>query len=389
MTLDDLIDEITTDAEGDHEQLWAFRQAFEDEVPVPTEASVAGQPVTITKFDFDGNERRGLTATCRLPDQTKFEVAACDVLMPPGSKGARHVAAYRKWMGLAPIPKAPRKKTPPPTSPPSMQLAVRSVRGKLALCRDLSDDSDVTLRLERLHEVVPGEIAVVIPMKRTDKPDGVHIQGRVERTFLDAVALGLSPLSLEPRGIWNPKRHYWGEPGDPIEAWARPIIKRGPRPAFEMEQVLPGTDFAVSDYDPIIESSDLRGNGDSAGARKVLMDLCAADLRCLDAHAHLGNMLFDRRPELAIRHYDVGVRIGELTMKPDFEGLLPWGWIDNRPFLRCLYSWALCLWRLERYTEAEETFKRILWLNPTDNQGARFVIKEIRTRIPWKDRSDY
>ena len=76
-------------------------------------------------------------------------------------------------------------------------------------------------------------------------------------------------------------------------------------------------------------------------------------------------------------------------MKPDFEGLLPWGWIDNRPFLRCLYSWALCLWRLERYTEAEEAFKRILWLNPTDNQGARFVIDEVRARVPWKDRSDY
>ena len=33
--LDDLIDEITTDANGEAEQLWAFRQAFEDEVEVP------------------------------------------------------------------------------------------------------------------------------------------------------------------------------------------------------------------------------------------------------------------------------------------------------------------------------------------------------------------
>ena len=28
--LDGLIDEITTDANGEDEQLWAFRQAFED-----------------------------------------------------------------------------------------------------------------------------------------------------------------------------------------------------------------------------------------------------------------------------------------------------------------------------------------------------------------------
>ncbi len=389
MTLNELIDEITTDANGDQEQLWAFRQAFEDEVPVPTEASVAGQRVTVTKFDFDGNERRGLTATCQLPDRTKFDVAACDVLMPPGSKGARYIAAYRKWMGLTPVPKAPRRKAPAATGPLSIRLAVQSVTGKLALCRDLADNSEITLRFERLHDVVPGEIAVVTPMKRTNKPDGVHIQGQVLRTYLDTAALSLEPLRLEPRGIWDPKRHYWGEPGVPLESWARPIVKRGPRPEFEMEQVLPGTDFAVSDYDPIIESSDLRGNGDPTGAREILMRLCAADLRCLDAHAHLGNILFDRRPELAIRHYEVGVQIGELTVKPDFEGLLPWGCLDNRPFLRCLYSWALCLWRLERYTEAAKALKRILWLNPSDNQGARFVIQEVRARIPWSDRSDY
>jgi hypothetical protein len=37
--LDALIEEITVDAYGDDEQLWAFRQAFEDEVTLP---SVAG-----------------------------------------------------------------------------------------------------------------------------------------------------------------------------------------------------------------------------------------------------------------------------------------------------------------------------------------------------------
>lgn len=59
--VDDLIDQITTDANGEAEQLWAFRQAFEDEVAVPCDASVIGEPVQVLRFDFDGNERRGLT----------------------------------------------------------------------------------------------------------------------------------------------------------------------------------------------------------------------------------------------------------------------------------------------------------------------------------------
>jgi hypothetical protein len=47
---------------------------------------------------------------------------------------------------------------------------------------------------------------------------------------------------------------------------------------------------------------------------KILMDLCDADLRCLDAHAHLGTLVFDSRAADAVRHYEVGVRIGELSL---------------------------------------------------------------------------
>jgi hypothetical protein len=30
-------------------------------------------------------------------------------------------------------------------------------------------------------------------------------------------ALGLAPLKVEDRGMWNPAEHYWGEEGEPIE----------------------------------------------------------------------------------------------------------------------------------------------------------------------------
>jgi len=34
--------------------------------------------------------------------------------------------------------------------------------------------------------------------------------------------------------------------------------------------------------------------------------------------------------------------------------------------------------------EAEEVFERMLWLNPSDNQGVRFLITEVREKRPWK-----
>jgi len=200
---------------------------------------------------------------------------------------------------------------------------------------------------------------------------------------IDVKALGPAPLRLERMGEWDPANEYWGEDGDPIDEWAKPIIARGPRPRFEMEQVLPGLDLDDPGSDPICQAIDQKDGGDRYGARESLMALCEADLRCLDAHAHLGNFMFDDSAELAMRHYEVGVRIGELSLGDGFDGVLSWGLIDNRPFLRCLYGYGLCLWRLKRFEEAAVVFDRILWLNPSDNQGARFVIDQVRAQRRW------
>lgn len=84
------------------------------------------------------------------------------------------------------------------------------------------------------------------------------------------------------------------------------------------------------------DEDDLKDAGDRVEAQKILMEICHVDLRCRDAHAHLGNLVFDRRPQEAIRHHAVGLRIAELSLGDGFEGMRPWGDIDNRPFLRCM-----------------------------------------------------
>lgn len=98
-----LLAEILTDARSDDEQLWALRQAFDDNVELPADAFVIGEPVGIVAFDYDGNTRRGLSARCRRHDGGEYVVAAPDVVFPEGSVGADHVAAYRSWLGLEPL----------------------------------------------------------------------------------------------------------------------------------------------------------------------------------------------------------------------------------------------------------------------------------------------
>ena len=145
--------------------------------------------------------------------------------------------------------------------------------------------------------------------------------------------------------MWDPAEEYWGEEGEPIEEWAKPIIARGPRPQCEMQQLLPGENPDDPFSDPITESNDLKDAGDFAGAEKLLNEMWETDLRCLDAHVHLGNLDFEHRPKDALQHYEIGKRIGELSLGAEFDGILLSRMIDNRPFLRCLHGYGLCLWR--------------------------------------------
>jgi len=389
--LDALIDEIIVDAYGDDEQSWAFRQVLEDELALPREAFVIGEPVTVLAFDYE-NERRGVTARLRREDGTEYQVAACDLFFPRSTTAARYVAAYRRWLGTDPSPpvKVPTKRKPQKATNEDLdlthdlELIALAVKGNAISCR-IPGKGQVTLRSTRSWDVVPGELITVTPRKKWRYAGHPYLSGEIKGWRFDVAALNLTPLTLEDEGMWLPNEEYWGEPDKPLEGWEKQIITRGPRPAYEMEQVIPGEDPDDPDTDPILESVELKEAGDYGEARRTLMNLLVADLRCLDAHAHLGNLAFDHQVEKAIRHYEVGVHIGELSLGENFDGLLPWGHINNRPFLRCLNGYGLCLWRLGRIKEAGDVFTRMLWLNPTDNQGVRFLINDVRNGKAWHE----
>ncbi len=394
--LDGLIEEITIDAYGDDEQLWAFRQAFKDDAALPADGFVIGEPVSVVAVDYDGNERRGLTANIRREDGSEYVISVSEIVLPPASAGARYIAAYRRWLNLDPYPveiKKPSRRARQhkvddddiDLSKP-VELVALSVMERAARCRLPGSDRIITLRASRLGEVVPGAIVTVTPRKHWRYGGHPYLSGEVQSTRIDVKALDLVPLGLAEMGIWDPKEEYWGDEVEPIEEWAELIIAHGPRPMFEMEQVMPGEASDDPFNDPIDRSNDLKCTGERTEAKKILMDLCRADLRCLDAHSHLGNLVFDHRPKDAILHYEVGLRIGELSLGNDFNGVLAWGLIDNRPFLRCMHGHGLCLWRLGYFDKAEHIFQQMLWLNPSDNQGVRFLIDEVKGKTAWEDR---
>ena len=76
--------------------------------------------------------------------------------------------------------------------------------------------------------------------------------------------------------------------------------------------------------------------------------------------------------------------IGDLSIGPDFQNVLRWGRVNNRPYLRALHGLALCLRRLNQCPEATTLFNHLLWLNPFDNQGIRFLLADIEAGLTWE-----
>jgi hypothetical protein len=239
---------------------------------------------------------------------------------------------------------------------------------------------------------VPGEIFVVEVERSWVFGHTRYVKGVVTEARLDLPRLELEPLRLEDCGVWDPEEEPWLFEGDQDPLYDA-IRASGPRPQYEMEQILPEDAVELQwEEDPILEAAALAAAGAWHEADDLLGDLLTADLRCLDAHAHLGifelQKTWPEALERAERHYRMGVCIGELALPApvlDFQGLLPWGFIDNRPFLRCLHGLGLTLWRKGDLTTAGNIFERLVWLAPHDGLGARFLVNEVRAGRSWEE----
>ncbi|MBM2832418.1 MAG: hypothetical protein HW414_1470 [Dehalococcoidia bacterium] len=130
-------------------------------------------------------------------------------------------------------------------------------------------------------------------------------------------------------------------------------------------------------FDEGCESYD---EGDLDQAERAFNAVLAAMPDHLDAIHHLAMVLSER--DLIYQANDLweqAVRIGRKTFPKDFnpgEDRLQWGWLENRPFLRCLHGLALAKYEEYHTGEALSLFQELLSLNPNDNQGVRAMAEE-------------
>lgn len=103
-SLSQLVESITVDAYGAYEQLVAFLTVFEEEVSLPCAAKILGVDLEVRAFDLEGDERRGLVASCRSPGGSSGVVALADVCFEPGTVAAWIHAGFRTRLGLRAFP---------------------------------------------------------------------------------------------------------------------------------------------------------------------------------------------------------------------------------------------------------------------------------------------
>lgn len=364
-----------TNPSDDTRFLFEIEQAFQAEVRLPVDAHVIGEPVTVVRIRDSGLARVGLLACCRRGELT-HEINLADVVFPAASAGASLVARYREWLGLAPFAPSDLDAAHPHKVEGDdivvgtpVELVVLACKSNALRCRLLGSTREVTLRTA-VRDEIPGTIITVTPRKQWTHARHPYFSGDVSSVRIDASVLGLVPLVLYRENEAHPESD-----GD--------NAGRDGRATYRIEDLSLANDHADSDL--LFEAQECIDAGAYAEADELLHKLLAADLRYLDAHALLGERNLSSWPVLALHHFELGVAIGSLTVGEDFDGVLPWEFVANRPFLRCLHGHSRAMLRLDRREAAAAALRRLLRLDPADHFWARSSLAAIEAGKTWRE----
>jgi tetratricopeptide (TPR) repeat protein len=133
--------------------------------------------------------------------------------------------------------------------------------------------------------------------------------------------------------------------------------------------------------DPLDEAQSLIYEAwNTEGQEKIHLARRALDISadCADAYVILAEKDAKTLPE-ALALYRKGLDAAKRAIgQNQFEGAIGhfWAIMETRPYMRAKLGLAQCLWELSQPAEALEHLWEMLRLNPSDNQGIRYVLIE-------------
>lgn len=149
--------------------------------------------------------------------------------------------------------------------------------------------------------------------------------------------------------------------------------------AFLESKIASGEIPPSADLDPLDEAQSLIYEAwNTEGPEKIQLAHRALDLsdKCADAYILLAEETAKSLPA-ALALYRKGVDAAKRGLEPSiFTKSVGefWELMETRPYMRARFGLAECLLNLGKQAEAVEHLSDLLRLNPSDNQGARFIL---------------
>ena len=146
----------------------------------------------------------------------------------------------------------------------------------------------------------------------------------------------------------------------------------------------PEYEFCDRQFDNLLDQRDASEISDKAYLRQ-LGELTRLYPLFIDGHVHIGIEQLDRgRFKAALKSIEHGFKIGTDALPPDFQGVVEWSHLDNRPFLRAAANLVDCLNALNEDRKAIELMEQMLAWDPEDHLGLRFKIGSMYFRADRK-----
>ena len=225
----------------------------------------------------------------------------------------------------------------------AVEFRIQEIRRGEVLVQPLDGAKPQSLKVARTSKYVESEIVVV---EAASAAAGSRSQSKV-------VASRIDPSFIDGR---SPK-----------------VLPMGMDGEHSFEEYV-----SFSDGEPFERALDTFRAGYHDDAGEMLREFIRTYPYHIDSYHHLGiieSVL--KHHDRALKYFETGYRIGLLSIPKKFDGTLPWGCLENRPFLRAAHGYGLALERKRRHVEAVDVYEQILALNPNDNQGIRYLLPSL------------
>jgi len=236
-------------------------------------------------------------------------------------------------------------------APISRALGIQIKAGKLKVVRRAKRELERSLRTNRLSEAGTPEAG------RPSSPDHRTPKSPAETRITARPLLDLARAIREQEFESDEELDEWLD-----KVALNPDLKKAPPEiALEVAQSVMYEAWETEDSDRRIEL-----------AERAL----SISPNCADAYNLLAKEDAETTAE-ALDLYRKGVEAGEKALGSKFfkenAGHF-WGMLETRPYMRARLELARCLWESKRHDEALGHYYEMLRLNPSDNQGIRYIL---------------